>query len=844
MIDLMTTYYYRAMKKLASIGTILLTAHAIQATNRDVFGISNKHRSGWGSRTITTQSSTRRKSALILFPRGGDDDVSVERESSIDTATQDEELSLDDRVHAAMRRLGLGVDIDEEVEEPTSEESAHGVSNTSPPPPPPPPVDDMNCVDGVCTIPEEKETTESVISETAVEEGVVETTAPLTPPTEEEIYSTAEEIATEMSVPKDISLAALYSSFATIDGVPQIDIDGAKSIVQNEIDAISNISEDSEEVKQLVDEGYDTFFVRRSLAFSDMNVDNARAILLADKEDEEMERREMEAAQQQQQQAEAAAKKKEPEMKTVTVDYPTGFDPVAATTQQQPKQEEKRPEGAPKPAKKEDVVFELEEITQLQELVIESPVPVLLDIYADWCGPCKQLTPALENICINAGGMLRLVKVNTDQQRQVSSALEVKSLPTIFGMKDGKILNSFQGLPRDETMIRSFLMGLMVPGQSFNPPVSEEDKAGYEELSNKLIKLAAGASFSFSAREVLQVRVSKLLDELVTSIGGETGMAVADDSARVLRSLMTNVIQNPFEEKFRKIKLDNKVIASKIAQHQPCIAILKSIGFVNEGDTSMVVAKGKRIVNIAPFVEGRNTIDRWIDKNRYQIAAEGRKRKDELNRAKLAAEAEEAARNQVDESEEESEEEEAEESNGCNLKLRLEGKKKIYDIKIEDGTEDTLSSLLEKLPFDVDDGEIVQFTCVAKRLIVKSTDDIQMSKTLAELKLMPSASLVVKIGDGNDTATTKGSLAERAAASKKKTGSHSMHSIGLYAKDDNNKAETFESGGVLYDHVLSDDEDENEEGDVGEDEEDDEEDEVGEESVDSEEDIASEEDDE
>ena len=108
---------------------------------------------------------------------------------------------------------------------------------------------------------------------------------------------------------------------------------------------------------------------------------------------------------------------------------------------------------------------------------------------------------------------------------------------------------------------------------------------------------------------------------------------------------------------------------------------------------------------------------------------------------------------------------------------------------------------------------------------------------------MPSASLVVKIGDGSDTATTtKGTLAERAAAAKKKsTGSHSMHSIGLYAKDDNNKAETFESGGVLYDHVLSDDEDENEEGSSNGG---DEEDEVDEEIDDSEEDTASEEDDE
>ena len=56
-------------------------------------------------------------------------------------------------------------------------------------------------------------------------------------------------------------------------------------------------------------------------------------------------------------------------------------------------------------------------------------------------------------------------------------------------------------------------------------------------------------------------------------------------------------------------------------------------------------------------------------------------------------------------------------------------------------------------------------------------------------------------------------MAERAAARKKKSsGSHSMHSIGLYSQNDGSKAETFESGGVLYDHDVSDDEDEAEEG--------------------------------
>lgn len=179
-------------------------------------------------------------------------------------------------------------------------------------------------------------------------------------------------------------------------------------------------------MKQLESEGYNTFFSRRSLAFADMNVDNARAILIADQEDEDAAQKELE--------------QQEAPMKTVTVEYPKDFDPLAsAATAAAPQPQQQKPT----PAKKSDVVFE-GTTADLQKLVIESPVPVLLDVYADWCGPCKQLTPALEQICINAGGMLRLVKINTDQQRQISGALEVTSLPTVFGIRDGKILNMFQ----------------------------------------------------------------------------------------------------------------------------------------------------------------------------------------------------------------------------------------------------------------------------------------------------------------------------------------------------------------------------------------------------------------
>lgn len=150
-------------------------------------------------------------------------------------------------------------------------------------------------------------------------------------------------------------------------------------------------------------------------------------------------------------------------------------------------------------------------------------------------------------------------------------------------------------------------------------------------------------------------------------------------------------------------------------------------------------------------------------------------------------------------------------ANLCVPHLRLEGKKRVHEVEM-DG-DDTLSTLRERLLFPVADGESVQLTCVAKQLIVKSTDTDKMPKILSQLRLMPSASIAVKIGDGKKADPAKGSIAERAASHKKKSaGSHSMHRIGLYAKDDGSKAETFESGGVLYDNVLTDAEDEDMEG--------------------------------
>lgn len=674
------------------------------------------------------------------------------------TADGTEEPSLDEKVKNAMKKLGLQA---------------------------PPSAQDEG-TDGVSPTPEKKQ-------ESSQEQ--------------EDAFTVAERIASDMGVNKDLALAALGATGEVEHGVGRrIDEEAARALIQHELDMIGGISEDSEDVQQLVSEGHDVFLSRRALAFADGSMEDARAILEADQMDAAEEERAAEAAKKAAEDAdpaaavraqlreEAAAKK--PEMKTVSVK--SNFDPTAplpSTPKPKPAAGGMTP---PKPARKEDVVFEVT-TAQIQEVVLESPVPVLLDCYADWCGPCKALTPILEEMAVKAGGVFRLVKVNTDNEQAISAALEVKALPTVFAIRDGKVLNNFEGMPRGEEMLKNFMMGLLMPGATFTPPVTEEGKAKFDELSTKLIKTAGAAGFSFAARERLQDRMNQRLKELVEAKEGD--MLDAEESAQILRSLMSNIIRNPYDMKFRRVNLQNKKIAAKIAAFSPCISILKSVGFaMEEGGTAMVAGKNKKVVNLSAFTVARDSIDKWIDKNRHAVAVAGRKRKDEEARKKLE---EEGAFDTDDEDEEEVVEID---ENAVTLKVRIEGKKKVHELELH--ADDPLSKVVKGL--DGADGEDYQITCVAKRLIVKSSDEKNLSKSLRSLGLTPVATLVVKLGTTQKTESPT-SLKERVAAQKKnlKKGSHTMQSIGIYAKDDNNKGELIDGGGgVLYEQDVTDDEEE------------------------------------
>jgi putative thioredoxin len=89
-------------------------------------------------------------------------------------------------------------------------------------------------------------------------------------------------------------------------------------------------------------------------------------------------------------------------------------------------------------------------------------VPVIVDFWAPWCGPCKQLGPALEKLVREAQGAVRLVKVNVDQNQDLAMHLRVKSIPAVFAFKGGRPVDGFVGaLP--ESQLKQFIARLGGP---------------------------------------------------------------------------------------------------------------------------------------------------------------------------------------------------------------------------------------------------------------------------------------------------------------------------------------------------------------------------------------------
>lgn len=77
--------------------------------------------------------------------------------------------------------------------------------------------------------------------------------------------------------------------------------------------------------------------------------------------------------------------------------------------------------------------------------VLESDLPVLVDFWAPWCGPCRQVSPIVDELSEDYAGKLKVVKLNTDANMETTSAYGITSIPALYFFKDGEVVNSVIG---------------------------------------------------------------------------------------------------------------------------------------------------------------------------------------------------------------------------------------------------------------------------------------------------------------------------------------------------------------------------------------------------------------
>jgi putative thioredoxin len=133
-----------------------------------------------------------------------------------------------------------------------------------------------------------------------------------------------------------------------------------------------------------------------------------------------------------------------------------------------------------------------------QDVIAESMTqPVLVDFWAPWCGPCKQLTPIIEKVVKEAGGKVKLVKMNIDEHPAIPGQLGIQSIPAVIAFQQGQPIDGFMGA-QPESQVKAFvekLVGPVGPGESeellaaAQAALEAGDAAGASELFANVLAL-------------------------------------------------------------------------------------------------------------------------------------------------------------------------------------------------------------------------------------------------------------------------------------------------------------------------------------------------------------------
>ncbi len=154
--------------------------------------------------------------------------------------------------------------------------------------------------------------------------------------------------------------------------------------------------------------------------------------------------------------------------------------------------------GSNTPTPAADLIKEGSEATFMADVIETSKeVPVIVDFWAPWCGPCKTLGPMLEKAVTEAKGAVRMVKINVDEAQTISSQLQIQSIPTVYAFHNGQPIDGFQGaVPGSE--IKAFIERVIAAGGGKAPGAGLQE--AIEAAENMLSEGAAvDAAQTFAA---------------------------------------------------------------------------------------------------------------------------------------------------------------------------------------------------------------------------------------------------------------------------------------------------------------------------------------------------------
>ena len=208
-------------------------------------------------------------------------------------------------------------------------------------------------------------------------------------------------------------------------------------------------------------------------------------------------------------------------------------------------------------------VIDINQDQFLEEVVEKSKtIPVLVDFWAPWCGPCKQLTPVLEKLVNSKNGKIILAKVNVDENQAIAAQLKIQSIPTVYGFVDGKPIDAFQGA-QPESQIEKMIDKLIeaTPGNEI-PKLLEEAESFFKDqkfdealqIYENLISLDPGNPKCISGMLRCLIQLNRYQDasEILESLDEKT---IEDPEIQKIKKLIENMKSSSEGKTVEELKL-------------------------------------------------------------------------------------------------------------------------------------------------------------------------------------------------------------------------------------------------------------------------------------------------